>query len=298
MNKIKIITDSTSDLSKQIRDEYGIDYCCMGFSLGETDYKASLDWEDFSFHDYYEKMRSGSLFKTIQVTTKQFLETFTKYLQEGMDIVYIGCSSALSGSVASAEMLARELRREYKGQQILCVDSLISGMGQGMMVIEAAKMRDEGKSAEEIAQYLEESKMYCDQVGTVESLEYLKKAGRVSASSAFFGNLFAVKPILISDKTGQNLAVKKVKGRKSSLEETAEQVRKYIDPSVEQTVYISHADDEQAALRVESMIREKVPGVPTELAKIGPIVGASVGPGTIIVYFHGASKEEHMKQER
>ena len=296
MNKIMILTDSTSDLNADLRKKYNIDYCKMGFSSGDKEFEASLDWEDISAKDFYDSMRNGTGYLTIQVPVKHFLEKFSEYLKEGYDVLYIGCSSALSGSVASAKLLAKELKRDYKDNKLVCVDSLLSGMGQGMMVIKAAELRDEGKNIDEIAAYIEEMKMSCNQVGTVSTLDYLKKSGRVTASSAFFGNLFAVKPILISDDKGQNLAVKKVKGRKSSLEELAAQVVTYIREPEDQTVYVSHADAEEDADTVIELIKSKIPGIKTEKAIIGPIVGISVGPGTIITYYRGVDKKEHMNQ--
>lgn len=296
MNKIKILTDSTSDMNAALREKYDIDYCRMGFSSGDKEYSASLDWEDISYKDFYDSMRNGQSYLTIQVTVGQFLENFSKYLGEGYDVLYIGCSSALSGSVAAAKMLVKELKVKYKESKLICIDSLLSGMGQGMMAIKAAELRDEGKSIEEIAEYIEDMKMHCNQVGTVSTLDYLKKSGRVTASSAFFGNLFAVKPILISDTKGQNLAVKKVKGRRSSLEEIANQIETYIRNPLDQTIYISHADAEEDADLVIKLVGEKIPGAKCEKAIIGPIVGISVGPGTIIAYFEGVDKKDHMDQ--
>ena len=297
MNKIAIITDSTSDLCLELREKYNIDYCEMAFSSGDKSFKASLDWEDISAKEFYDSMRNGTPYLTTQVTVKCFLEKVGKYLSEGYDVLYIGCSSALSGSIASANIICRELKTEYPGRKIMCIDSLISGMGQGMLAIKAAELRDQGKTIDEIYSEIENLKNICNQCGTVSTLDYLKKSGRVTASSAFFGNLFAVKPILISDDKGQNLAVKKVKGRKSSLEEIVNQIETYIKNPLEQTVYISHADCEEDANKVCEMIRERIPGINVETAIIGPIVGVSVGPGTIIAYFTGTEKSEHMKQD-
>lgn len=296
MNNIVIITDSTSDLNKETREKYGIDYCRMGFSVDDKEYSASLDWEEISDKQFYDAMRNGAGCKTIQVTVKEYMARFGEYLKEGKDVIYIGCSSSLSGSVKLAQMLAPDLMREYKGTKLVCIDSLLSGLGQGMMVIKAAQLAEEGKSIEEIASYIENMKMSCNQAGTVSSLEYLKKSGRVTASSAFFGNLFAVKPILISDDQGQNLAVKKVKGRKSSLIEIADQISRYIKNPEDQIIYISHADARDDAEEVAKLVRDRIPGAKTELNIIGPIVGTSVGPGTIIAYFRGVEKTEHMKQ--
>ena len=294
MSSFDIITDSTSDLSLALREMYGIDYCLMEFSEGEKNYRASLDWTDISYKDFYGSMRQGKRYKTVQVPVKTFDEKFREHLEQGKDVLYIACSSGLSGSVNTAKVMSEELKSSYPDRKIICIDSLISGMGQGSMAIKAAKMRDEGKSIEETASWIEENKLFFNQYGTVESLDYLKAAGRVTASSAFFGNLFAVKPILISDLEGHNLAVKKVKGRKSSLEELAVMTAKYIVDPADQTIYIGHADDEEAANTVAGKMKELIPGANTELYVIGPIVGASVGPGTIIVFYNGKNKKEQL----
>ena len=294
MSSFDIITDSTSDLSLALREKYGIDYCLMEFSEGEKNYRASLDWTDISYKDFYGSMRQGKRYKTVQVPVKTFDEKFREHLEQGKDVLYIACSSGLSGSVNTAKVMSEELKSSYPDRKIICIDSLISGMGQGSMAIKAAKMRDEGKSIEETASWIEENKLFFNQYGTVESLDYLKAAGRVTASSAFFGNLFAVKPILISDLEGHNLAVKKVKGRKSSLEELAVMTAKYIIDPADQTIYIGHADDEEAANTVAGKMKELIPGANTELYVIGPIVGASVGPGTIIVFYNGKNKKEQL----
>ena len=289
-----IITDSTSDLTKALREQYDIDYCKMEFSLEDKTYRASLDWDEISSSDFYNSMREGKRYKTVQVPVKTFDEKFREHLSKGEDILYIACSSGLSGSVNSAVVLAGELRSAFPDRKIVCIDSLISGLGEGSMAIKAAQMRDEGKTIEETASWIEEHKLFFNQYGTVESLDYLKAAGRVTASSAFFGNLFSVKPILISDLEGHKLAVKKVKGRKSSLDELAQMTAKYIENPLEQTIYVGHADDEASANTVSEKIKELIPGAKTSLYVIGPIVGASVGPGTIIVFYYGKHKKEQL----
>lgn len=294
MRTFDIITDSTSDLSLELREKYDIDYCKMEFSAEDKTYRASLDWDEISYKTFYDSMRQGKRYKTVQVPVKTFDSVFRQHLDKGNDILYIACSSGLSGSYNAAKVYVEELKSDYPGRKIVCVDSLISGMGQGSMAILAAEMKAEGNTLEETASWIEENKLFFNQYGTVESLDYLKAAGRVTASSAFFGNLFAVKPILISDLEGHNLAVKKVKGRVSSLNELAAMTAKYITNPLEQTIYIGHADDEAAATAVSDKIKELIPGTDTALYVIGPIVGASVGPGTIIVFYRGKNKKEQL----
>ncbi len=287
MNNYVIFSDSTCDLDKSLREKYQIEYTTMNYVMEGKEYPASLDWETHSAKEFYDFMRDGILIRTTQVPAENYRRDFTKFLEEGKDIVYISCSSALSGSVKTAEVVAKELMGKFEGRKIYCVDSLISTLGQGSMVIKAATLRDEGKSAEEVVEYLKANRLKYNQFATVGSLTYLKRAGRVTASSAFFGNLFSVKPILISDAIGQNFAVKKVKGAQNAKRELVAMVKEAVENPEEQTLYISHADVLEEAESIRDMIMSEIPFKDSYINYITCIVGASVGPGTIGIYCVG-----------
>lgn len=287
MNRIAVLTDSTSDLPRELREAHKIDYVPMNYVVDEREYPASLDWESLPPKEFYDLMRGGKRVRTTQVPREVLEKHFEEYLAQGTDVVYVACSSALSGSVNLARVVASELEGKYPEAHIYCVDSLISSLGQGDLVLRAAKLRDEGKSAEEIAKYIEEVRLTVNQYGTVASLDYLRRAGRVKASSAFFGNLFGVKPIILSDRIGQNFAFKKVKGAFAARKEIARLVaEEAIDPQ-EQTLYISHADDLAAAEQLRDEILALAQFKEVCISYIAPIVGASVGPGTVIAFFVG-----------
>lgn len=282
-----IITDSTSDMNKQLREQHNIEYVPMNYVLEGKEYPALLDWEAQPPKEFYDLMRSGKRITTTQVPRELFEKKFTECLKNGRDAVYISCSSALSGSVNLATVVAKELAAEYPNNKIYCVDSLISSLGQAALVIMAAKLREEGKSAAETADYITANRLKMNQAGTVESLEYLRRAGRVKASNAFFGNLFGVKPIIISDKIGQNYAVKKAKGALNAKIAIADSLVEAVEDPAGQTLYISHADAEKDALQLKEIILEKAPFADVHIDYIRPIVGASVGPGTIIAFCYG-----------
>ena len=292
MSNYAIIADSTCDLTPELCKLYNIDYFRMIFSDGDVNYNASLGWEELESETFYNKMREGTSFKTSQVPVKNFLEKFESYLENGQDVLYIACSSALSASINAAGLVAKQVVLKYPGRKIVCVDTLISGMAQGLIAIKAASLRAAGMDIDGAANWIEENKLFYNQYGTVQSLEYLKKAGRVTASSAFFGTLFAVKPMLISDSKGQNVAIKKVKGRNASLEETADYVAEHIINPADQIIYVANAGCVEDAHKVADLLRERLGDVKIEISTIGPIVGASVGPGTIIVYYYGTNRKE------
>ncbi len=286
MKDFIIFSDSTCDLDKTLREQYGIEYVTMNYSVDDTEYVASLDWEAHSSHEFYDLMRGGKRVFTTQVPKNVYYEAFKSALDSGKDVLYISCSSALSGSINTAKKVAEELNEGQSENAVYCVDSLISSLGQGHLCIAAAKKRGEGLGAKETAEYIEGIKLCVNQCGTVASMEYLKRAGRVKASKAFFGNLFGVKPLIISDIKGQNYAYKKVKGTLNARAALAQDIVASADGSYE-TLYISHADcfDDAVALRDE--ILRLAPFKNVVIGVIGPIVGATVGPGTVIGFCEG-----------
>ena len=287
MSNFIILVDSTADLNKELREKYDIEYAAMNYMIDDKEYRASLDWESHSATDFYDLMRKGTIIKTTQVPGPIFEEKFEEAAKAGKDILYISCSSALSGSINTAAAMASSVNEKYPDIKIICVDSLISSLGQGFLAIKASKLRSEGKSIEEVAEYIENNRLKVHQAGTVGNLEFLKRAGRVTASSAFFGNMFGIRPILISDSKGQNLAVKKVRGAKAARSEIARDVADNAIAPEEQTLFISHADclEEAESLRDEIMGLKRFKDC--HINTIAPIVGASVGPGTVIAFYVG-----------
>ncbi len=287
MNNFVIFADSTCDLGNDLREKHEILYVPMNYVIDGREYPAMLDWESHSAKEFYDIMRGGTRITTTQVPREAYVEKFTAALEEGKDILYISCSSALSGSVNIATVVANELSEKYADRKIICVDSLISSLGQGYLAIRAGELRAEGKAIEEVAEYITANRLKAHQVATVGDLNYLRRAGRVKASSAFFGNLFGVKPILISDAKGQNFAVKKVKGAVNARKEMVEMVKESVVNPQEQTLYISHADNIKDAELFRDEIMAVCPFKDCYFNYIAPIVGASVGPGTVGIYFFG-----------
>ena len=286
MRDFVIITDSTSDLTSQMRQEYGIEYVKMNYVIDGVEYKASLDWESHTVREFYDLMRSGIRVFTTQIHRDTYCEAFEKAIEAGKDVVYIACSSALSASVNVARLVAQELMEKYPEAKIYCIDSLISSLGQGYMAMEASRKRAAGMDAAETAAYIEGMKLCVNQCGTVASLEYLQRAGRVKASKAFFGNLFGVKPIIISDRKGQNYAYKKAKGIANARAAIAEHIAQAAD-GVYDELFLSHADCGEDIELLKETILQVAPFKKVTVSTIGPIVGASVGPGTVIAFCHG-----------
>ncbi len=289
MNKVKIITDTCSDLTTELLDRYNIDYARMSTIEDEVESPALLNWTDADAHAFFEKMRNGKRITTSQAPATEFERIFPFYLEQGYDIIYIACSSKQSSSVNTGSVMAEKLLQSYPNQKIYCIDSLNASAGEGMLAIEAAKMAAQGKGVDEINESILAMRNNVREYVTVHTLEYLKKAGRVSASSAFFGNLMGIKPILVSDANGAQAAMKKVKGRQNSIKEIVNLTKESITNPEEQTVYVVHADAAKEDVdALVSLVKQEIPCKEVVVLGIGPIIGASIGPDALGVFSFGS----------
>ena len=274
MKKVKIITDSCSDLGGKLLEKYNIDYAKMATVEDGNQIPALVTWTEEEAHELYEKIRAGKRITTTQVPVEEFQRIFTQYAEEGCDIVYIGCSSKQSGSVNTGFVTAKKIMEQYPDCKIFCIDALNASIGEGLLAIEAAKKAEEGACAQEISDYIISIRKTVNQYLTLHSLDTLKRSGRISATSAFFGNLMGVKPILISDKNGAQAAYKKVKGRGAALKEIVALMKASIVNPENQTIYLWHSDCEKDELdQVSEIIKNEIPNCKDiEIGYIGPSV--------------------------
>lgn len=291
MRPVKIVTDSCSDMPRDLREKYNIDYMKMNTVRNGKETPASLDWEYYSPKALYDAIRGGERVTTTMVPPSEFQKYFKEQLENGCDIVYIACSGKLSGSVNVGAKEAETLLKEYPDATICCVDSLNACLGEALVAIKASQLRDEGKSAKEVEAALLPLRNNVNQFVTVHNLNALKAAGRVTGSSAFFGNLLGVKPIIISDKVGNNVPIKKAKGRLNSMKEIVALMAEGVQGTAQPVVYIAHSDCEEEAKELEQMVRDAIPGADTYVAYIGPIIGASIGADALGLFAFGNSIE-------
>ncbi|MBQ9416225.1 MAG: DegV family protein [Clostridia bacterium] len=287
MRPVQIMTDSCSDLSAELLDKYGIDYFQMNTVYEGNETPASLRWEHYSPKELYDVMRAGNRVLTNQVPAVNFERGFKTYLDQGMDIVYIGCALPLSKSVETGELVAQQFRTQYPDAYIACIDAKNCSGGEALLALHAAQYRDEGLDARAIADKIRAERPFVQQWVTVDSLEFLKRAGRVKASKAFFGNLMGVRPLIISDAVGNNVPVDKARGRMPSLQKIVDRVKENVISPETQTVYVVHADCLEDAQKLAGMLVEQVHFKDYYISYIGPIVGSSIGPGAVGAFAMG-----------
>lgn len=287
MNNFIVLTDSTADIEKKFRKEVGLDYLMNTFTLDGKEFKADLDWPQISPNNFYKKMMFGSRAITGTVTKEEVTKKVGKAFKDGLDVLYIACSSKLSESVNVAKEYAHELLRKYPDRRFECYDSLRSNYALGLMAYHCQEMANNGKTLDEVIEYLNLNRLKYQSWATTETLSYLAKSGRIRARKAFFGNLFGVKPLIVSDVNGNNYAYNKVKGRKTSLDELVDEVVNRLEEPSKSIIFIAHADTVKDAEYIKNEIEKKIQVKEIHISELGPIVGASIGPGSIVISFFG-----------
>lgn len=290
MRPVRIITDSCSDLTPELMEKYGIDYGKMNTVYNGEVKVADLSWSAEDAHKFYDIIRGGDRITTTQVPIEEFDRVFRKYLDRGEDVMYVSCSNKQTSSIFTAKKHAEELKKEYPDAQIRCIDSLHASVGEGMIAIGAAELAAEGKTIDEVEEGVKELILTTNQFLTVHSLEYLKRAGRVKATAAFFGNLMGVKPIIIANTEGDQTPVMKVKGRMTSFRTIVSLLKGAMTAAgtadnKPEKIYIGHADCAQAELdTLKELIRAEFPDAEIITLMMGPIIGASVGPDAVAIF--------------
>jgi len=284
----RIFTEATSDFPASFAEQLNVTVLPMGFTMEGKEYFYIPGRSDMPIEAFFEKMRAGVPVTTAQVNAYTFIEAFEPVLKNGEDILYIGFSSKLSGSVQSGFSAAEELRAKYPERKIFVIDSCCASLGEGLLVYYAARKQD--MAIEDLANWVEENKLRFIHWFTVEDLVYLKRGGRISGATAAIATILNIKPVMHVDNEGYLVAVEKVQGRKKSLRSLFDRMVKTVDTKATDTVFIGHCDSKADAEYVASLVHEAYPDMMVHIDDIGTSVGAHSGPGTIALFFIGSER--------
>lgn len=275
MSEFRIVCDSACDLSSEMLRKRNV--TCVPLSVS-FDGGGAVDSTDF-----YNQMRSGRVAKTAGANVEAFRAAFTPILEGGKDILYLGFSSALSMTYNSARIAAGELRKEYPERRIITIDSLCASAGIALLLDKLLAFSD----LENAVEYAEKKKLKICHLFTVDNLDYLKRGGRVSPTTAMVGNLLGIKPMLYVDNHGKLIPGSKVRGRRKAIERLAEDFGRLRE---ENEVYISHADCMRDAETLSEILRTKYDAKVRLITNIGPVIGSHSGPGTLALFFIGRER--------
>lgn len=292
MEKYIIATDSGADLNSCLVEKYDIKVIPLVFYLDGRNYELNTkETEDF-IKTVYSKLREGSMITTSQVNPSRFVEFFEEYLKEGKDVFYLAFSSALSGTYQSACIAKDELMEKYPERKIIVVDTLCASLGQGLLVTEVCKLKENGLSIEEVEKFVNENRLKMVHYFTVDDLMFLKRGGRLSASAAFLGTMLQLKPILHVNDEGKLVPIGKVPGRRNSLKTLVKRMRINFTDWSDKTVYISHGDCmDDINFVLDCMKNEKITPKELVINNVGAVIGAHSGPGTVAIFFFSENRK-------
>ena len=290
MAEYQIITDSTTDLSQEMVEQFGVQVIPLCYMMeGKTLHNIPGGGE-MDEHTFYEKLRAGVISTTAQINAEEFIQQFTAVLETGKDILYLAFSSGLSGTYQSAVIAQQELKEKYPDRRIEVFDTLCASMGEGLFVYHASRLQQEGKDIDEVLSWLRENVLHLCHWFTVDDLNHLKRGGRVSAATALVGTMLGIKPVLHVDDEGHLINVSMVRGRKQSLDALVQKMEETAIEPAKQTVFISHGDCLDDAEYVAEQVKSRMDVKDIRINFIGPVIGAHSGPGTVALFFLGSQR--------
>lgn len=278
MEKIRIITDSASDIPNNDSIPANLSIMPLTIFFGEEEY---LDGKTITNEEYYNKLTGGDILpKTSQVTPYDFEQEIQKAIDNGEKVIVITLSSGLSGTYQSACIAASNFDKD-----VAVIDSFMATVSEQILVKYALQLIEQGMEYDKIVETLENDKKKIKLVGPLDTLEYLKKGGRISAAAAVFGSALSIKPI-ITVIEGKVEVIAKARGRRNAIETTLKIVRESetgIDFDKPYAVGYSGNDKDMLNIFIESSKTNGNINIENwPVVSIGSTIGTYAGPDSII----------------
>lgn len=286
-----LFTDTSANLSPALMMQHGIRAVPLSYTVdgAETVCPGCGTYDEKAF---YNLLRDKNVkVQTSLAGVQRFTEAFEESLKEGQDILYVGLSSGISGTCQSAAAAADELSALYPDRKIRIVDSRAASLAEGIWVLEAARLKEDGTPLEEAESWLLTHRSEMRQHFTVADLHYLHRGGRVSGLTAVIGSVLHINPLLCGDEEGKIRTAGKVRGRRKAIEALAEEYSRNVEAASSQTVAISHGDCAEDAALLAELIAKSCNPAHILIEYFEPVTGSHVGPGALALFFRGKSLE-------
>lgn len=277
--KVRIVTDSTADISPELAAEYGIEVLPLSVIVGDRVY---LDGVDLTPSEFYPLLKSSPVLPTTsQVSPGQFMQCYERLVREGYEVVSIHLSQGLSSTVETARSMAEQVG----GGKVTVFDSSFLSMGLAFQVTEAAQMVKNGRSGPEILEHLSQLRAKIELLFTLDTLEYLRKGGRIGKVSAILGQLLNLKP-LIRVENGVYVSFGKVRSQAKAMDEFIQYVLNKVGQKPVRIV-VAHGHAEDAALKLKDLVLRSLNVVgDVTVSEVGPVLGVHTGPGALGMSFY------------
>lgn len=281
---------STADLSAEHFAARNIEYVCFHFSMDGRRYSDDLG-HSIPFDEFYSRMVGGADTKTSQVSTGEYVEYFTPFLQAGKDVLHLCLSSGISGSYNSACLARDELKETFPERKVYIVDSRAASSGYGLLMDKLADLRDEGMGLDELYAWAENNRLRLHHWFFSSDLTFYIKGGRVSKASGMVGTLLGICPLLNVDNLGRLIPRAKIRSKKKVIEEIVRRMEEHAEGGHEYSgkCYISQSACMEDARAVADLVEARFPKLngKVEINWIGTTIGSHTGPGTVALFFWG-----------
>ena len=279
---VRIMTDNAANLPPELREQYNIREICLTYTVDGRLVDGSAP---FDGHDFYEALRRGAEVKTSMISPAAAREAIEPALAAGDDVLFLGISGGVSGTCWGVGLVAQELAAEYPGRRVQVLDTRGASLGEGLVVLEAAQLAQQGADMDAIVARAETLCGKMRQHFMVDDLKFLRKGGRLSGAAALAGTLLQIKPILQGDENGKIVVRTKERGRKKAMDTLISLYNELVEDK-SAPVGISHAAAPAEALHLTTRLRQSGCTGPILSVCHEPVTGAHVGPGMLAVYFY------------
>ena len=282
----EIYVDASIDVENSYITDNNIHFIPMKYMIDDQEYVMDRQQTEEELDHFYQKMKDGSITGTSQITPYTYEQVFRKEAEQGHNVLYLCLSSGLSSTHASSLNAAQSVMEDFPDVKIESVDTLGATGGVGLLLMQAIKGRDEGKTISENAAYLRQIAPNIGFWFMVEDLEYLKRGGRVSATAAFAGNVLNLKPVLKINDEGKLINISKQRGVQRAVKYLLECYEGSYDDTISSDVIVAHAVCKERAEKMRDEILRINPGAKVQICPMGPVIGSHTGPGfAAIIHF-------------
>jgi len=290
MSQFVILTDSCADLTAELVEQLDVKVIPLTYMIDEKEYRNDPKEPEMDTRDFYNLLREGKVATTAAVNVGVYTEVLEPLLAEGNDVLILAFSSGLSTTYNSSRIAVEELSEKYPERKLYTVDTLCASLGQGLLVAHAANKRAEGMDIDQVRDWVEENKLNLCHQFTVDDLFFLKRGGRVSATTAVVGTMLSIKPVMHVDNEGHLVKVGTARGRAASIKALVDQMEKTAINPAEQIIYICHGDCIEDAEKLAAMTRERLGVKDAVIGYTGPVIGSHSGPGTLALFWLGTQR--------
>ena len=284
---------STADLTKEHFERRNINYICFHFAIDGQEHVDDLG-QTISYEEFYERMSKGADTRTSQINISEYVDYFTPFLEQGKDVVHVSLSSGISGSVNSARNAALIVNERFENNKVYVVDSLAASSGFGLLMDGAADKRDEGLSAEELVEWLENNKKKLHHWFFSTDLSAFVRGGRISKTSAVFGGLLEICPLMNVSHEGRLIPRFKIRTKKKVIKEIVKRMEEGAENGHDYSgkCYISNSACIEDAKEVAALVEAAFPKFDgkVQIYSIGTTIGAHTGPGTVALFYWGSER--------